>query len=321
MKILVACHQGLVHAEATANGWEFSDSMLSGQRVRSVVQSERVIVAGTTTGAYRSVDGGASWADLSRGLTEWNVRRVAHHAYEGTSFFAGTEPAALYRLEPGADAWKACPEVSELRSRYHWRLPYSPAAGCVRGFAFCGSRGYAAVEVGGVLRTDDGGRRWGMVEGSSGRPDDTPHNHRVHPDVHSVLVHPSSAELVMAATGGGLFRSTDGGSQWSCLYECYCRAVWVDPKDANRVVLGPADGVETMGRIEQSFDGGQTWESAWSGLSVPWKKSMVERFAEIDGRLFAVLSCGQLLVADRGELAWKRILPTVEGIADVAAST
>lgn len=320
MRILVACREGLLRAEATANGWSLSDAMVSGQRLRTVASRGGILVVGTTTGAYRSLDDGASWHDISHGLHEWHIRRVDHHSCNGKFFFAGTEPAGLYRLEPGETSWTACLEVAELRDELQWRMPYSPAAGCVRGFAFHGERAYAAVEVGGLLRSDDGGKTWALAEGSSGRPDDEPVDGRLHPDVHSVVVHESSCDHVVAATGGGLFRSTDGGTRWSCLYECYCRSAWIDPRDADRIIFGPADGVESMGRIEQSLDGGKTWQSAWSGLSAPWKDSMVERFVQIDQRLFAVLSNGHLLVADRGEPAWTRVLSRVEGITDLAAS-
>jgi hypothetical protein len=33
----------------------------------------------------------------------------------------------------------------------------------------------------------------------------------IHPDVHSITVHRTSSDLVTAATGGGLYRSADGG--------------------------------------------------------------------------------------------------------------
>ena len=36
----------------------------------------------------------------------------------------------------------------------------------------------------------------------------------IHPDVHSIEVHPSSPDLVYAPTGGGFFRSLDGGQTW-----------------------------------------------------------------------------------------------------------
>ena len=66
-------------------------------------------------------------------------------------------------------------------------------SGCVRGFAVHGNRLYAAVEVGGLLRSDDAGKTWGLVAGSNGRPQfGRPPAKQIHPDVHSVAVHPSS---------------------------------------------------------------------------------------------------------------------------------
>jgi hypothetical protein len=132
--------------------------------------------------------------------------------------------------------------------------------------------------------------------------------------VHSITVHPSSPDLVTAPTGGGLYRSADGGATWTCLYRCYCRAAWVDPKDAAHIVFGPADGVSRNGRIEASHDGGQTWHPASGGLDVPWPRHMVERFVQFGDTLLAVLSNGQLLEAALATLAWHRIMPEVTGI-------
>ena len=155
-------------------------------------------------------------------------------------------------------SWRACAEVTQLRDKFKWSLPYSPEAGCVRGFAFHGSRAYAAVEVGGVLRSDDNGETWQLAEGSDGNPSfEGPPEPFIYPDVHSIEVHPSSPDLVYAPTGGGFYRSNDGGKTWKLFYDCYCRAVWVDPLDPEHFILGPADYVNSNGRIEESRDGGQ----------------------------------------------------------------
>src|SRR5512146_3478587 len=86
------------------------------------------------------------------------------------SVLVGTEPAAIFRSHDLGITWQGCPEVAELRDHFGWSLPYSPEAGCVRGFALHGSRAYAAVEVGGVLASDNGGQSWQLVSGSDGRP-------------------------------------------------------------------------------------------------------------------------------------------------------
>ncbi len=229
--------------------------------------------------------------------------------------FAGTEPANIFVSHNGGDLWRSCPEVAELRDEFKWNLPYSPEAGCVRGFAFHGSRAYAAVEVGGVLISDDKGESWRLADGSDGNPDlQGPPEPFVYPDVHSLEVHPSSPDLVYAPTGGDFYRSYDGGKTWVDLYDCYCRAVWVDPLDSEHIILGPADHVDANGRIEESRDGGKTWLLASNGLKVPWRRGMVERFFEADDELFAVLSNGQLLITSLSNLEWRYILPDVHHV-------
>jgi len=187
----------------------------------------------------------------------------------------------------------------------------------VRGFSFYGSRVYAAVEVGGLLRSDDGGQTWGLVEGSTGSPAAAPAG-TIHPDVHSVSVHPSSSDLVFAPTGGGFHRSEDGGKSWSRLYDCYCRAVWSDPARPEHLILGPADSVDRNGRIERTQDGGKTWTTASEGLSVPWSRHMVERLLQVDDDLVAVLSNGKLVTAPLATLAWRTVGDELQGVRAVS---
>ena len=66
------------------------------------------------------------------------------------------------------------------------------------------------------------------------------------------------------------------------------------------------------GRIEETHDGGQTWTPASTGLKVPWRRHMVERFVALDGELLAMLSNGQLLSASFPALAWRQILPEIK---------
>ncbi len=139
----------------------------------------------------------------------------------------------------------------------------------------------------------------------------------VHSDVHSVMVHPWSRDMVFAATGGGFYRSTDGGNIWSLVYDCYCRAAWVNPEDPQNILLGPAGGVDRDGTIEVTNDGGLTWVPASAGLKVPWRRSMVERFVQAGDNVLAVLSNGQLLSAPIVGWEWKRLAPSVSDVTSV----
>jgi photosystem II stability/assembly factor-like uncharacterized protein len=249
------------------------------------------------------------------------VRWLAYHPDVSDLEFVGTEPAGIFVSHDGAATWRGCPEVEALRDRYGWFLPYSPEAGCIRGFAFHGDRVYAAVEVGGVLRSDDCGETWRLAGGSTGEPTfNVPPAPLVFADVHWIETHPAAPDLVHAATAEGLYRSIDGGDTWSVSHEgSYCRAVWIDPADPEHIVLSPADSVTRKnGRIEESRDGGDSWDRASEGLDLPWPDRMVERFVRVGDQLLAITNDGRLYAASLPALCWDRILGETEGVQAVA---
>jgi photosystem II stability/assembly factor-like uncharacterized protein len=310
-----------------ANGnWTIVGHTLTDKSLTGVLASGGVILAGTAEGIWRSSDNGRSWSEANETLAIRHVRWMADSADAPAIILVGTEPAGIFVSRDSGETWHQNAEVVDLREKNGWFLPYSPEAGCVRDFAIAESgphkdRVYAAVEVGGVLISDDGGQKWHLAEGSDGKPDlNREPGAMIHPDVHSISVHPSSSDLVTAVTGGGLYRSTDGGRTWKCIYRCYIRAAWVDPQDARHIIAGPADGVSRNGRIEETRDGGQSWQPASVGINGPWPRHMVERFYQHDKNLFAILSNGELWTRPSGQTAWQRILAEVSGIRAMAAS-
>ncbi len=324
--LFLATGDGIFTARRAGSGWSMASKALRGRAFTSMTACEGLVLAGTQDGIWRSADGGKNWIEADTDLAIRHVRWLACSTGGLPFVLAGTEPAAIFVSHDGAKTWTACPEVEKLRDQSGWFLPYSPEAGCVRGFAVFSfgaerARVFAAVEVGGVLISNNRGNSWQLVEGSDGSPDmDRTLGTLIHPDVHSIEVHPSSPDLVTAATGGGLYRSDDCGRNWKCLYPCYCRAVWVDPDDAQHIIFGPADGVSRNGRIEESRDGGETWQPAARGLEVPWPQHMVERFCQADGQLLAVLSNGELWATELKAIKWRQILPEIKGVTSVAAA-
>ena len=312
-KLMLATEQGIVSFEHKDTGWHESLHGLGEQQVTCISARKGLILAGTTNGVFHSEDRGQTWREANNGLNTRHVRWIAFHPDVSNLVCAGTEPANIFISHNDGNSWRALPEVAQLRDRFKWSLPYSPEAGCVRGFAFHGPRLYAAVEVGGVLVSEDQGETWSLAGGSDGKPSFAgPPEPFVYPDVHSLEVHPSSPDLVYAPTGGGFYRSLDGGKTWKLFYDCYCRAVWVDPQNPDHMILGPAEGVDRNGRIEESQDGGETWSMASNGLQVPWRRGMVERFFRAGEELFAILSTGEVLSTSLSTLEWKHIFPNIK---------
>ena len=324
--LYIATTIGLFIATQTNGNWTVIGQALNEQPLTSIAVSEGVVLAGSAEGIWRSTDKGKTWKAANEGLAIPYVRWIAASPKQLALILAGTEPAGIFVSNDAGDSWNINPAVLKLRDANGWFLPYSPRSGCVRGFAVAESgpnKGliYAAVEVGGVLVSGDNGRSWQLAAGSDGKPEmNRELGTMIHPDVHSITVHPSSSDIVTAATGGGLFRSIDAGRSWKNIYPCYIRAVWVDPIDHQHLVAGPADGVSRNGRIEESRDGGRTWHSASIGLKAPWARHMVERFAQVNDELFAVLSNGELWSRKLSDPNWNRVLPEIDQIKAIAAN-
>ncbi len=317
----VASNDGLFWFQRDGELWTRLGHSLAGSNLTCVDASGSAVIVGGVDGVHRSLDGGDTWQAADSGLKVRHARWLGFHPTVPGLVLLGTEPAAIFRSDNYGASWTNCPEIASLRKAGRWFLPYSPESGCIRGLAFHGQRAYAAAEVGGALRSDDAGRTWRLVEGSEGKArfEEPPAQH-IHPDVHSILTHPASADFVYAPTGGGFYISRDGGKSWELRYECYCRATWADPADPDHIILGPADDVDANGRIEQSRDGGRTWHAASIGLKVPWRRHMVERFTQVEGGLLAGLSNGDLLFADFEGLEWSPILEEVPDVRAIAVS-
>lgn len=311
----LATDHGVVRVRRTADGWAAHRPTLADRPATSIYAHAGLVFAGRTDGIWVTADQGHSWTRAAE-LDQPHVRWLQPHPDEPHLLFAGTEPAALYQAHDGGQTWRADPTVPALREELGWFLPYSPAAGCVRGFAFHGQRGYAAVEVGGLLRSDDRGRSWRLAAGSSGVPRfGRPPAGQIHPDVHDVVVAPDDPDRVYAPTGGGVYGSRDGGATWTRILACsYARALWVDPAKPRRLVAGPAGGVGREGSISESLDGGDSWQPADDGLATPWPRTMVERFVAVGEDLLAILDDGTLRRAPRASLRWSPALTEIAGV-------
>ena len=313
-KMLIATQNGLRIFKRVNEFWEEHDHALTGMNITAVGIAGDHGLVGTTEGVYVTRDSGESWKLESDGITTPHVRWVSVHPQDPRYFYVGTEPANIYTRLADDEKWRRSEEVARLRDQNDWYMPYLPNPGCVRGFAFYDNRIYAAVEVGGLLVSEDYGDTWELAAGSTGKPRQAPKEGQIDPEVHSVATHAASKDLVLAPTGGGFYISEDGGAHWSLKYDCYVRAVWLDPVNATHMLLGPADGVGKGGRIEHSTDGGETWHLVMDQIEDKWPNAMVERFFAAENEIYAILSNGKILVARIGEFAWQYLLPDISNV-------
>jgi photosystem II stability/assembly factor-like uncharacterized protein len=275
---------------------------LDGRSVTALHASDDALLAGTYgDGLWRSSDGGRAWEHIEAGLSASTFRFL-------DGGLAGTEPARLFRSSDGGRRWEELDGITRIPGHERWFLPYSPRAGAARNAYVSGDRLLVAVEVAGLLRSDDGGDTW-VCEPVVGDE-----------DVHNVTGHPDDRDLVYVSLGtasltrpgerhGGIARSRDGGRTWEKVETDYTRATIVPPARPDLVLAGPAPRVGRGGRVVVSSDGGDSWEPAGRGIEVPMP-DMVELFvAAPDGTVWAICSGGRLLRAAPDNWHWSVALP------------
>jgi len=177
-----------------------------------------IVYAGTQDGPYRSVDRGERWERLDfTGETE--VWSILVHPTRPRTLYAGTAPVGIFRSDDGGDTWRRLPARSPDRVKMSFacrvmRLAADPARP---------DELYATLEVGGVLRSRDGGESWEDMSAALVALAEQPHlKSRIQSDSdtegmldgHAVCVSAAAPGTVFLAVRMGLFRSADRGAGW-----------------------------------------------------------------------------------------------------------
>jgi hypothetical protein len=246
-------------------------------------------------GLFRTLDGGVNWSPVE--LNVEYVRTVVFSDCQPGTVYVGIEPAELFRSRDSGVSWE-CLHIRRLPEAATWSLPYSPRSGALRTVALHPTNPrviYGGVEQGGVIKSIDGGKAWSLD-----------HEH-VDKDVHWIAMDRSRPDVLLAATGDGLFLSKDGALSWAKLIDDYTRAAMIHPLDPMIAFAGPAHQVGEHGRIIRSRDGGENWELASDGLKLPMD-DMVEFFVSDPRRpdtVFAICSEGRLLYSHVRKVNWQ----------------
>lgn len=271
MRLLLGTNDGLYLREESGA----MEALLAGVTVEAIAQAQpgspRLYLA-TSSQVFRSDDEGRTWRETGASFPGYSISSLAAHPWEPEVLLAGLESAALFRSEDGGDTWTEVAAIRELSQRpgSGWHVPWGKALGHVRTPAWDRrdpQRIYLPIEVGGVVRTEDGGATWENVRGG------------IHDDVHALAVHPEKSNVVYAATRHGFGRSEEYGRTWqavgSGLENPYVRTIAIDAANPERLYTAGSptppgafwQGPEgTRSALFRSDDGARTWTRLGGGL-------------------------------------------------------
>jgi photosystem II stability/assembly factor-like uncharacterized protein len=193
-------------------------------------------------GVYRSMDKGESWTRTSSGLSAMPIAALAVDPTDSLHLFTNGRQGELVTSTNGGTTWITIPLTPtlylEIRS-----IVFAPSASEVLYFSTFGD---------GVFRSADGGVTWNQA--ATGLPLDGDSYF----GIIDIAVDPTNSEHVLAAVDTGLiYRTTNGGMEWTLAYEAkFSSAIWdvtFAPSNPLIVWAGSRNGVV------QSTDGGATW--------------------------------------------------------------
>ncbi len=290
-----------------------------------------VVYLGTHGGLYRSTDRGERWERLGLPDDAAQVWAITVHPRDARIIYAGTSPVGVSRSDDDGESWRVLPNAAQPE-----RLKMSFACRVMRIAADPAQPDelYATLEVGGVMRSLDGGEHWDDCCASLLELAERPHlRSRIQSgsetegmlDGHALCVSAARPGTVFLAVRMGLFQSADRGTSWRDMQVgrfsplTYARDVRVSPHD-DRVLyacLSPAARSED-GSLYRSQDLGETWTRVDRGIKAESTMMAVALHPRDPRQIHCVSRAGQVFSTHDGGATWaEHRLP--EDVKDVYA--
>jgi hypothetical protein len=220
-------------------------------------QSPATLYAGMSSGGvFKSTDGGQTWVAASTGLDATPICILVLDPATPTTLYACTE-GGVYRSTDGSESWAG----TGLSFGACRALVIDPVTPNIL---------YAGASCGNVYKIIDSGESWSTTSVKSVQPGGA----EPEPRVIALAMDPIKPSTLYAGTHsytssrswryypGGVYKSTDGGRNWSQMTSSYTYywSLVIDPKTPSTLYAGTGDGVY------KSTNDGQNWTIVNTGL-------------------------------------------------------
>jgi photosystem II stability/assembly factor-like uncharacterized protein len=208
------------------------------------------VYAGANIGVYKSTDGGVSWSNSSDGIFELDtITTMVFDPANSSTLYASGFFGCLYQSTDAGSHWtSSCSDVN------NHGLDLFP----INSLAIDPVTPTTIYAGGGALdfvsKSTDGGQTW--HPSNFGIPDTG--------SIRTLAIDPASPSTLYAGTSFGIYKSTNGGGDWTRLSSNFTQVLTIDPANPSTIYAGSVAGVL------KSTNAGANWTDASKGLSVTY---------------------------------------------------
>lgn len=201
----------------------------------------------TTTGNWTSM-GPSSSGGGYEGIGRINC--IAFHPTNASTIYIGSAGGGLWRSTNGGSSWTAL--TDQLQVLGVSGIVVDPANTNTIYIATGDGDGSDTYSVG-VMKSTDGGVTW-VTTGLNWAVT----NYRV---IRKLIMHPTNNQLMMAVSSDGIWRTVNGGTNWSQVISGNFHDIEFQPGTTSTFHASSVANVSgtTTGRIHRSLDNGATW--------------------------------------------------------------
>jgi photosystem II stability/assembly factor-like uncharacterized protein len=327
--------RGLYRRRAGQTAWEqVRNGLPDDLQVNAIVvrpNDKRSMYIGTQRGLFHTADGGESWQDMGLETGEKDIYSILLHPGDPKTIYVGLDYAAIAKTTDGGKSWRMLPTVQ----------PAGALDGCfpvrVLRMALDPSNPdelYAAMEVGGIIRSLDGGETWEdmsepLIEMSkqshlkSKILSDSETEGMM--DLHALTISSVQPGKVWIANRMGLFVSEDRGEHWQEFgikrYSdlAYGRDIMVSPHDPKVFYAALSKSSRgDAGSLCRSADTGETWQRVDHDIEINSTVMSLTVSGDDPDRVYFAARLGQIFGTEDGGKTWDS-MPLPEGVVDVRA--
>ena len=271
-----------------------------------------VLYAATSSGVFKTTDGGASWTPVNMGLAGIPVFSLAIDPKTPGTVYAGTFGKGVFKSTDAGRHWTPVPggfgDDTVLSFAIDPRDPATLYSGTTASSSSTADAVFSPASA--VIKSSNGGLAWAAA--NAGLPRSI---------VTALAIDPSNPAVLYAGTStGGVFKTANGGLTWTPanagIGTSNISHLVVDPRNANVVyagIEGCSAGCSSPAGVFKSTNGGTSWVSASAGLADDLQVVALAIDPEDTQVLYAATRFNGLFKTTNGGVNWIPINPAPTG--------